>query len=118
MADSSNGGSKFQPPKEMSMELRLLLALLLTVPILFIRPYFFGSKTPPPRKDATPTSVTPATSAEKPAAAEPQTPKVALKTANSSSLSGQATDQQPLPSTVIQTDLYRISFSNQGGTVR
>ena len=50
MADSSNGGSKFQPPKEMSMELRLLLALLLTVPILFIGPYFFGSQTPPPKK--------------------------------------------------------------------
>src|SRR5580658_4770745 len=101
MADSSNGGSKFQQPKEMSMELRLLLALVLTVPILFIGPYFFGSQTPPPKKVTAPTNVTqpavtqtanPAAAQEtaKPAAAEPQTPKVALKTANSTSLTGPA----------------------------
>ena len=119
MADSSNGGSKFQQPKEMSMELRLLLALVLTVPILFIGPYFFGSETPPPKKVPAPTAVAPsATPAEKPAPAEPQTPKVALRTANSTSLTGTATNQQPAPSMVVQTDLYRISISNQGATVR
>jgi YidC/Oxa1 family membrane protein insertase len=119
MADSSNGGSKFQQPKEMSMELRLLLALVLTVPILFIGPYFFGSQTPPPKKAPAPTAVAPsATPAEKPAMAEPQTPKVALKTANSTSLTGTASQQQPLPSMIVQTDLYRISFTNQGATVR
>jgi len=119
MADPSNGGSKFQQPKEMSMELRLLLALVLTVPILFIGPYFFGSPTPPPKKAPAPTAVAPsATPAEKPATAEPQTPKVALKTADSTSLTGTASQQQPLPSMVVQTDLYRISFTNQGATVR
>jgi YidC/Oxa1 family membrane protein insertase len=118
MADSSNGGSKFQPPKEMSMELRLLLALLLTVPILFIGPYFFGSQTPPAKKVPAPVVATqPANPADKAAAAEPQTPKIALKT-GSSGPTGTATQQQPLPSEVIQTDLYRISFTNQGATVR
>src|ERR1700678_764179 len=118
MADSSNGGSKFQPPKEMSMELRLLLALVLTVPILFIGPYFFGSA-PPPKKAPAPTAAAPsAAPAEKPAAAEPQTPKVALRTANSTSLTGTATSQQPVPSMIVQTDLYRISFTNHGATVR
>src|ERR1700729_4021503 len=117
MADSSNGGNKFQPPKEMSMELRLLLALLLTVPILFIGPYFFGSQTPPPKKAATPVPAVQAPApVEKPAVAEPLTPKVALKTATSS-ISGSATQQQPVPSMVVQTDLYRISISNQGATV-
>jgi YidC/Oxa1 family membrane protein insertase len=117
MPDSSNGGSKFQPPKEMSMELRLLLALLLTVPILFIGPYFFGSQTPPPKKVPAPIAAAPATApVEKPAVAEPKTPKVALKTA-ASSLTGNGTQQQPMPSMVVQTDLYRISISNQGATV-
>ena len=52
MADSPNGGNKFEPPKEMSMEMRLLLALLLTVPILFIGPYFSGPRRPRRRKKA------------------------------------------------------------------
>jgi len=119
MADSSNGGSKFQPPKEMSMELRLLLALLLTVPILFLGPYFFPSQPPvPPAKVPAAAAVKPAAiPEEKPAAAEPLTPKVALKTA-ASSLTGTATQQQPVPSMVVQTDFYRISISNQGATVR
>jgi YidC/Oxa1 family membrane protein insertase len=102
----------------MSMELRLLLALVLTVPILFIGPYFFGSA-PPPKKAPAPTVAAPsATPAEKPAAAEPQTPKVALRTANSTSLAGTATSQQPVPSMIVQTDFYRISFTNHGATVR
>jgi YidC/Oxa1 family membrane protein insertase len=123
MADSSNGGSKFEPPKEMSMELRLLIALLLTVPILFIGPYFFGSPTPPPKKAettvATPPVVTPpATQAATPAAAaEPKTAKVALRT-GAAPLTGIVTEQQPMPSVVIHTDLYRISIGNQGATVR
>src|ERR1700678_4203121 len=107
MADSANGGSKFEPPKEMSMEMRLLIALLLTVPILFIGPYFFGSQTPPPKKNTAPSVVnTAASPAEKPAAAEPVTPKVALKT-GAASLTGTATEEQALPSMVIHTDLYR-----------
>jgi YidC/Oxa1 family membrane protein insertase len=118
MADSANGGSKFEPPKEMSMEMRLLIALLLTVPILFIGPYFFGSQTPPPKKNTAPSVVnTAASPAEKPAAAEPVTPKVALKT-GAASLTGTATEEQALPSMVIHTDLYRVSISNQGATVR
>jgi YidC/Oxa1 family membrane protein insertase len=122
MADSSNGGSKFEPPKEMSMELRLLIALLLTVPILFIGPYFFGSSTPPPKKADTPAAVTPAAApaaipAATPAAPEPKTAKVALRT-GAAPLSGIVTEQQPMPSVVIHTDLYRISISNQGATVR
>jgi YidC/Oxa1 family membrane protein insertase len=118
MADSSNGGSKFEPPKEMSMELRLLIALLLTVPILFIGPYFFGSQTPPPKKAAAPVAATLAANpVQQPAAAEPTTPKVALRT-GAAALNGTATEQQPMPSMVIQTDLYRISISNQGATVR
>ena len=49
MAESVNGGSKTpaQPPKEMSMEVRLLLAFLLMGIVMFVTPYFFKSQVPP-----------------------------------------------------------------------
>jgi YidC/Oxa1 family membrane protein insertase len=126
MADSQNGGSKFQQPKEMSMELRLLLALVLTVPILFIGPYFFGTQAPPPKKAASPTDVTQpaATQTANPAGAQETAKPAAAATSKavakpvSTVPGGAATDQQPLPSAIVQTDFYRISISNQGATVR
>ena len=51
MADSPNSGNKIGPPKEMSMEMRLLLALLLTVPILFLGPYLLGPQSPAAGKE-------------------------------------------------------------------
>src|ERR1017187_748447 len=49
MAESVNGGSKTpgQPPKEMSMEVRLLIAFLLMGAVMFLTPYFFKSQVPP-----------------------------------------------------------------------
>ncbi len=47
MPDSPNSGNKIGPPKEMSMEMRLLLALLLTVPILFLGALLPGQPTAP-----------------------------------------------------------------------
>jgi len=49
MAESVNGGSKTpaQPPKEMSMEVRLLIAFLLMGLVMFLTPYFFKSQLPP-----------------------------------------------------------------------
>jgi YidC/Oxa1 family membrane protein insertase len=125
MADSQNGGSKFQQPKEMSMELRLLLALVLTVPILFIGPYFFGSQ-PPPKKAAAPATAPAAvTQTANPAAAQDTAKPVAAAATSKATAKpvsavpgGVVTDQQPLPSMIVQTDLYRISFTNQGATVR
>src|ERR1700730_1441782 len=53
MADSVSGGSSNQPPKEMSMEVRLLIAFLLMGAVMFLTPYFFKSQVPPPgKKDA------------------------------------------------------------------
>ena len=55
MAESVNGGSKTPAtkPKEMSMEVRLLIAFLLMGAVMFLTPYFFKSQVPPPvKKDA------------------------------------------------------------------
>src|SRR5262249_37091534 len=56
MPDLQNSG-KIGPPKEMSMEMRLLLALLPTVPILFLGPYLFGPSPEQAKKAAQPTHV-------------------------------------------------------------
>jgi len=45
MAESEKRGAQGQPPKEMSMEIRLLLAFLLMGAVMFLTPYFI--KTPP-----------------------------------------------------------------------
>src|ERR1035438_3675873 len=49
MAESVNGGSKTpaQPPKEMSMEVRLLISFFLMGVVMFLTPYFFKSQVPP-----------------------------------------------------------------------
>ncbi len=114
------------------MELRLLLALLLTVPILFIGPYFFGSQTPPSKKAPAPSAANSAANpAERSAPVAPAPAQAPLKTADvktaaalrtavatATGTAAGATQQQPLPSLVVQTNLFRISLSNQGATVR
>src|SRR6516164_3123211 len=123
MAESVKGGSNTpaQPPKEMSMEVRLLLAFLLMGAVMFVTPYFFKSQLPPPGKKNTQTPVqtapgTPST----PSATDGSAPAAAgvEKVAAGSSLPAGDTPQKPEPPVIIATDLYKIAFSNQGGTVR
>lgn len=118
MAEPVNGGSGNQPPKEMSMEVRLLLAFILMGVVMFVSQYYFKSATPPPApksdKTAQTTPVTPAAES-KPAAA----PETAPEEAKAEAAENPATTaQQSLPPLVIETDLYRVTLSNQGATVR
>ena len=135
MAESVNGGSKTpaQPPKEMSMEVRLLIAFLLMGAVMFLTPYFFKSQAPPPvKKDAagqtasqSPSAVPTAPDGKPTAEATagyPPGPAPAAKAAEAAAetvpLPVGATPQKAEPAFVIETDLYKIAFSNQGGTVR
>ena len=71
MAEPDSGGS----PKEMSMEVRLLLAFLLMGVVMFVTPYFY--KTPPPAKNAQKTTAAqtePSPAPAAPAAAETAAP--------------------------------------------
>src|SRR5204863_9316865 len=62
MAESDNGGSKQTPPKEMSMEVRLLLAFLLMRAVMFVFQYLYPHQTPPkPPQKQTPVATAPAT---------------------------------------------------------
>ena len=101
------------------MEVRLLLAFLLMGAVMFLTPYFFKSQVPPPGKKDTQTA-SQATPGAPPAAPDTSAPPVAAveKVSAAASLPAGATQEKPEPAAIIETDLYKIAFSNQGGTVR
>ena len=125
MAESVNGGSNTpaQPPKEMSMEVRLLLAFLLMGAVMFLTPYFFKSQIPPAGEEgrggadcSQGTPGAPATAgATTPPAPLPQPPR---SRGGRGPCPPTPRRRKPSPPFVIDTDLYRIAFSNQGATVR
>src|SRR6516165_8396456 len=110
MAETVNGGSGNRPPKEMSMELRLLAAFLLMGAVMFLTPYFMKNQAPAPAQKVAQSSQPPAAAAPGQAAETPQ--------ATAAEPAAPQTAQQTLPPLVIDTDLYRITLSNQGANVR
>lgn len=114
MAESVNGGGNpSQSPKEMSMEMRLLLAFLLMGAVMFVFQYL-TPQAPPPKKQTPTTTAQTTPVAETPAATPaPATPEPAAKAVNPA-----ATPQVVLAPLVIETDLYKVTLSNQGGTIR
>lgn len=101
------------PPKEMSMELRLLLAFLLMGAVMFITPYFVKSPAPPPNAAKKTTEI-----AEVIPPKAPDTGSATAAPAESAAPSAPATSAQALPAFDVDNGVYKISFSNQGGTVR
>jgi YidC/Oxa1 family membrane protein insertase len=112
MAENNKSGKK-----ELTMEQRLLLAFVLMGLVLFLTPYFYKAPPPPP-KTATPTS-SQANSAGTKAAAQPAPQATASHpvAAVSQPVPGQieASAEQQF---VIDTDIYQVTLSNRGGTVR
>jgi YidC/Oxa1 family membrane protein insertase len=115
MAESTGNKGLGQPPEQMSTETRLLLAFLLMGAIMFLTPYFFKSQQPSP-------AARKATQAGASQATVPPTPTEAIAPPAPTETSTapiapviQAPTQPPL---VIDTDLYRITFVNQGANIR
>jgi YidC/Oxa1 family membrane protein insertase len=115
MPESVNGGNNPAPKKELSMETRLLLAFLLMGAVMFVTPYFFKQQ-PVAHKTAptVPVSANEATAAPQPS--EPA-PAPAAAAAPASPVAG-ATNAEVIPNQTIETDLFRVVFSNQGANVR
>jgi YidC/Oxa1 family membrane protein insertase len=115
MADIGNGGTKSggQGPKEMSMETRLLLAFLLMGAVMFLTPYFFPSASPTLKKSTAQTAQTSPSAAP---AATPA-PKQIIPEADSAP-TAPVTSAKVEPTFSIDTDLFHVTFSNQGGNVR
>src|SRR5579871_267471 len=111
MAESANGGNTpGQPPKELSMEIRLLLAFLLMGAVMFVTPYlpFFKSSQPPPGKAPETASTEPPggqpAQPGQPSTAAGQPPPSAETAAVSATSAAAATPQDSLPLLSIETD--------------
>ncbi len=113
MPESVNsGGSPEQPKKDMSMELRLLIAFALMGVVMFTMPYFYKSIAPPQ-----------AAKKAAPAAAQQQSPQPAQAAA----VKPAPPPAAPAPAAPVaaqkedffflDTNLYHITFSNRGGVV-
>ena len=100
-----------QGKKELSMEARLLIAFLLMGLVLFLTPYIYKAP-PPPAKQPAPTAQKQTSPAEK------KNETVAPRPAPvSQPMPGQIEDTAERAFT-IDTDIYRIQFSNRGAVVR
>jgi YidC/Oxa1 family membrane protein insertase len=114
MSESVNGGSGVKPPKEMSMEVRLLLAFLLMGAVMFLSQFFFKNQAPPPKK----ADQTKSAQVEQPPAGAPtQSPPLDAAPASTAAVAA-PTASQVQPPFIIDTDLFRIALSNQGANVR
>jgi YidC/Oxa1 family membrane protein insertase len=103
----------------MSTETRLLIAFLLMGAIMFLTPYFFKSQPPPPNANKTTKAAETAQTAATPAApAEVEKPPAAETAEAAKAPIVPVIQAQAAPPFVIDTDLYKITFSNQGANVR
>jgi YidC/Oxa1 family membrane protein insertase len=122
MADTVNGNSSpAKPRKEMSMELRLLVAFILMGGVMFLSPYLFKTQTPPPQKKAPAPAAQTAPAAETAPAEKQNTGAVAEVKPESAAPAAPApgaTPQVPKPPLIIDNGMFKIAFSNQGATVR
>ena len=125
MPESENGGTPnpAQPPKkELSMEMRLLIAFALMFVVMVATPYLFKQPpSPTANKQApTPAAAQPAANPQAQAAATPapvpETPPAVPQTPAAPAPG--ATGAQLQPNLVIETDLFRVVFTNQGANVR
>src|ERR1039458_10186090 len=107
------------PKKELSMELRLLLAFILMGVVLFVTPYFYKTVAPPVKKTA------PAATKSEPAPAAPGVVTAPAETAPAADSETAASETAAPPvvagkeeTRVIETDKFRITFSNRGAVVK
>src|ERR1017187_1462761 len=117
MAESTGSNRGLgQPPDRMSTETRLLLAFLLMGAIMFLTPYFFKSQSPAPNAKKSTQAGLAADTTAPPTPADVQPPAEAVEAGKAPVAPViQAPAEPPF---VVNTDLYRIAFSNQGANVR
>ena len=117
MADSnqsSDNKSIFGATKELSMEMRLLLAFGLMGLVLLTTQYFMPATKPPQAKKA-PLQEQVQTSPAQPVppAAAPAAPRAGQTTGAPAPVMAQQRETK-----IIETDVYRVELSNEGATVR
>ena len=124
MPEQENGGNSnpAQPPKkELSMEMRLLLAFILMGAVMFLTPYLF-KQTPPPKSNPT-AALGPATTPAADTSVKPVPEKAPEASASAAEEAAKAPvpgaiHEASLPVLAIDSELFRVSFSNHGGNVQ
>jgi len=104
--------------KELTMEVRLLIAFVLMGLVLLVSQYFIKPTPAPATKSGTATSAQPAApapSGEKAEATTPTIPSIAKQKAAEVATEVRAGSEELV---TIDTDVYHVVFSNRGGTVR
>lgn len=118
MSDSVNGGNSpaTPPKKEMSMEMRLLVAFLLMGAVMLVTQLWFKPAETPAVKRTEQSAPVP-NPGEPPLPSATPAPATTAEVAPPASLPG-ATPARNEPPLIIDTDQFRVVFSNQGATVR
>jgi YidC/Oxa1 family membrane protein insertase len=98
--------------QELSTETRLLIAFALMGLVLFATPYLFKTIAPP----APPAKKTAATQ-QQAATTNPATPPAPVEASAPSTASAEHIAAQKEETFVVETDLYKVVFSNRGGVV-
>jgi YidC/Oxa1 family membrane protein insertase len=119
MAEPNSGGTPGGPgkPKELSMELRLLLAFILMGVVLFVTPYFYKTVTPPVKKTAPAATSGPAPVVPNAAVAPAETAATPTAGTTSEAAVPPIAAQKEETST-LETDLFQVTFTNRGGAVK
>ncbi len=110
MAEQSKGNGG--PNQEISMEKRLLLAFLLMGAVLFLTPYFYH---PPPPSPETETAEAPAAEPAAPSEAPPAVEETRAPAEASPPAGAVAAEAEE--TFTLETDVYRVTFSNRGAVV-
>lgn len=97
--------------KELSMEARLGIAVVLMCAVLFVTPYFNRPAAPPPKP-----APKAAETSQPPAATQPPAPGPVVASAATVLASVAAEKELSLPP--IETDLFRIEMTNRGALVK
>lgn len=103
------------------MEMRLLISFLLMGAVLFLSPYLMRTAglAPAPAPATPPVAAPPVAKKAEPVAAAADAPKTdAAKPVAAAPPAGQVTAERQDDGIVIETDLYRVVFSNRGAVVR
>lgn len=109
-------------PREMSMEVRLLITFVLMGLVLFLTPYFLKNTGLQPAEEKAQKKEAPASTKKaeqsKGAAAAPQAKPEAVKPAETKPPAGTIIAERQDDQITIETDLYRVQFSNRGAVAR
>jgi YidC/Oxa1 family membrane protein insertase len=118
MAESTGSNKGLgQPPDQMSTETRLLLAFLLMGAIMFFSPQFFKTAVPPDAKKSTQAAKTGEGPVPAPVSSAEASPPAEIAEAGKAPTAPVIQGQQE-PFFVVSTDLFKVTFSNQGANVR